>query len=154
MALNGAEAAQKSWFAVAVEIGLRRSKPQWKWMIGGHLSMATGVGERAEQPEGLYLGCEPRYSRQKMGSGWSSWSMMGRKKIITSGHSMMWCVQMQTDAVVRASTLASSLVDFKKRPRLFPPWSSLLIRIWIFYSETKDVWIVILKLNKSNVFLI
>jgi hypothetical protein len=23
-------------------------------MIGGHQSMATGVGERAEQPEGLY----------------------------------------------------------------------------------------------------
>jgi hypothetical protein len=27
-------------------------------MVGGHQSVAKGVGERAEQPEGLYLGRE------------------------------------------------------------------------------------------------
>jgi hypothetical protein len=31
--------------------------------------MATGVGEKVEAAEGLYLSCGPRYSRQKMGSG-------------------------------------------------------------------------------------
>jgi hypothetical protein len=31
--------------------------------------MATGVGEKVEAAEGLYLSCGPRYSRRKMGSG-------------------------------------------------------------------------------------
>jgi hypothetical protein len=39
-ALNGAEAAQKSWFRAGVGICLRRSKPWWREMIGGHPSMA------------------------------------------------------------------------------------------------------------------
>jgi hypothetical protein len=43
------------------------------------VAMATGVGERAEAAEGLYLGCRPRYSRRKRGCQWSSWSMMGQK---------------------------------------------------------------------------
>jgi hypothetical protein len=30
--------------------------------------VAKGVGERAEQPEGLYLGCQPRYSPHKRDS--------------------------------------------------------------------------------------
>jgi hypothetical protein len=34
-------------------------------MIGGHRSVAKGVGERADQQEGLYLGCRLRYSCQK-----------------------------------------------------------------------------------------
>ena len=37
----------------------------WLPMVGGHQSVAKGVGERVEQPEGLYLGCQPRYSCKK-----------------------------------------------------------------------------------------
>ena len=55
--------APKSWFRAQVENGLQRGKPGW--MVGGHQSVAKGVGERVEQPEGLYLGCQPRYSCEK-----------------------------------------------------------------------------------------
>jgi hypothetical protein len=65
--LNREEAAPKSWFRAGVENGLRRGKPSRLPMIRGHRSVAKGVGERSEQPEGLYLGCGPRYSRQKRG---------------------------------------------------------------------------------------
>ena len=55
--------------AAAVGFGLWRSKPRRRWAIAGHRSMATGVGEKVEAAEGLYLSCGPRYSRRKMGSG-------------------------------------------------------------------------------------
>jgi hypothetical protein len=71
------QAAPKSWFRAVVENGLRRGKPWWLPMIGGHRLVAKGVGERAEQPEGLYLGCGLRYSRRKRGLRWLSWSRGG-----------------------------------------------------------------------------
>ena len=61
-AWNSEEVVQKSWFHVSVGFGLRRSKPWWLPMIGWHLLMAKGVGKRAEQSKGLYLGCGLRYS--------------------------------------------------------------------------------------------
>jgi hypothetical protein len=77
--------AQKSWFPVSVGFGLRRSKPWWLPMIGWHLLMAKGVGKRAEQSEGLYLGCGLRYSCRKRQAGWASWSRCLIKN-------MRWCV--------------------------------------------------------------
>ena len=41
--------------------------------------MATDAGERVEAAEGLYLSCQPRYSRRKMGCrDRSSWSISGK----------------------------------------------------------------------------
>jgi hypothetical protein len=73
-ASNGLQAAPKSWFRARVENGLQRGKRWWLPMVGGHWSVAKGVGERAKQPEGLYLGCRPRYSCRKRLPGWASWS--------------------------------------------------------------------------------
>jgi hypothetical protein len=67
------QAAPKSWFRARVENGLQRGKLWWLPMVGGHRSVAKGVGERAKQPEGLYLGCRPRYSCLKRLPGWASW---------------------------------------------------------------------------------
>jgi hypothetical protein len=63
-ASNGFRQHRKSWFRSRVENGLQRGKPWWLPMVGGHRSVAKGVGERAKQREGLYLGCQLRYSRQ------------------------------------------------------------------------------------------
>jgi hypothetical protein len=68
----------------AVGFGLRRSKPRKRWAIGGHWSMATGVGERVEAAEGSYLSCRPRYSCRKMGCQRSfvmvdQWKNYGRR---------------------------------------------------------------------------
>ena len=68
-ALNSSEAATKSWFRAGVGFGLWMSKPRWRGVIGGHRSTAKGMGERAEEEGGLYLGCGPRYSRRKRGLG-------------------------------------------------------------------------------------
>ena len=76
--------------ATAVGFGLWRSKPQRRWAIAGHRSMATGVREKVEAAEGLYLSCRPRYSRRKMGVDvHSSWSIS--EKIMVEGDGCARC---------------------------------------------------------------
>ena len=122
-ASNIKEAAPKSWLRAGVENGLRRSKPWWLPMIGGHRLVAKGVGERAEPPEGLYLGCGPRYSHQKRGLGWSSWSR-GEEKI-------KWCVR----ACFLPLALSSAVILKKWLRHLFPDRLVPLIKILAVYLK-------------------
>jgi hypothetical protein len=101
-------------FAAAVGFGLRRSKPRRRWAIGGHRSMAKGVGERVEAAEGLYLSCGRRYSRRKR---------VGMIVMVESEKNKVMCDRVRG-----------------WRSLLLPPWLSLrssndLIRIQTFYSE-------------------
>jgi hypothetical protein len=124
-ALNGLQAAPKSWFRARVENGLRRGKPWWLPMIGGYRSVAKGVGERLEQPEGLYLGCGPRYSRRKRGLGWSTWSRGGEKIIVMS---MDVCMLALASFFLLPLLLSPLRWYWKKWLRLYFPthWSLLL----------------------------
>jgi hypothetical protein len=82
-ALNGEEAASKSWFRARVEISLWRSKQRWRRMIRGHPLMATGVGERVCI---LAAGRDTAVERGGVDDGLDGrWSMMGQKKITSDG---------------------------------------------------------------------
>jgi hypothetical protein len=116
-ALNSEEEAQKSWFHAGVENGLRRGKPWWLPMIGGHRSVAKGVGERAEAAEGLYLGWGPRYSRRKRGLWWSSWSRGGKNKVMLFGD--VWCCVRCACLLPPSSPLLSPLRWLKKMAKTF-----------------------------------
>jgi hypothetical protein len=72
-----------SWFCVAVEIGLQRSKPQWRWMIGGHPSMATGWwrGRSNRKVCMLAVGRDTADGR----GGWDERHGCGWKKITSDG---------------------------------------------------------------------
>ena len=130
--------------------GLRRGKPWWRWMIGGHPSMATGVGGREEGAEGLYLGCGPRYSRPKRGLWWSSWSRGGEKIIVMDGG-----VRASSSCASPAAPLALSSVMNKKNGEdfLFPDALVLLIEILAVYLKKRYVWIVWPLLNNLRRFL-
>jgi hypothetical protein len=70
--VDGVEAAsQHSFCGLCYHGRIRFAEKQTGriWMIVGQRSTGTGVGEKVEAAEGLYLSWGPRYSRQKMGSG-------------------------------------------------------------------------------------
>jgi hypothetical protein len=93
--------------------------------------VAKGVGERSEQPEGLYLGCGPRYSRRKRGCRGSPWSR-GGEKIMVMGADV--CVL--ASFFLLHSTLALLCDDIQKMAKtLFHDALVPLIKIIVVYLK-------------------